>query len=123
MESYAYSINYDIGKNIRRIREERGLTQKELAEKMNLRQATLSSWEIGRTEPSSSHINQLCKILGCKHDDIFGFLVIDIEDSKDIDSMKDRLYHIYKYDEEFRRFLSNSRWAEPLGLIEKGDKT
>ncbi len=40
-----------ISKNIRRLRNERGLTQEALAEKLNVTRQTVSSWETDRTRP------------------------------------------------------------------------
>lgn len=120
--SYTAHDANTIGKNIRRLREDKGITQKELAKRMSLKQATVSSWETGRTEPSSAAINLLCIILFCSRDDIMGNIVIDVETLKNIENMKDRLYRLFESDSDFRHFLSNSKWADELNLT-KGDKT
>ncbi|WP_238786633.1 helix-turn-helix transcriptional regulator [Vagococcus coleopterorum] len=39
----------DIGKKIKSERQARGLTQQQLAEKLNVSDKTISSWETGRT--------------------------------------------------------------------------
>lgn len=61
-----------LGDNIRKLRELRGLTQEELAKKLNVSRTTMSSWEINRTEPSSGQITQMSKILGCSVSMFFG---------------------------------------------------
>ena len=48
-----------VGKNIKRIREERGITQEELAERLNVTRQAVSNWECGKTQPSIEMLNQL----------------------------------------------------------------
>ena len=59
-----------IGDNIRRIREEKGMSQVELAEKLFVSDKTISSWEVNRTEPKMGMIEQLCVALHCQKSDI-----------------------------------------------------
>lgn len=49
-----------IGNNIRRLREERNMLQSELAAKVNVSPATVSSWEVGRTEPKIGKVEEIC---------------------------------------------------------------
>lgn len=51
------------GKFIALIRKEKGLTQRELAEKLNLSEKTISKWERGVGFPNISLILPLCKCL------------------------------------------------------------
>ena len=53
-----------IGKRIRQIRKEQGLTQQEFADKFNLTSATLSNWEQGKNYPNMSHMKMLNEQLG-----------------------------------------------------------
>lgn len=62
----------NIGDNIKRIRELRGLKQSELAEILNISDKTVSSWEINRTEPKMGMIEKICQALNCKKTDIIG---------------------------------------------------
>lgn len=54
-----------MGKNIRYFRELNKLTQQQLAEKLNISDKTISSWEIGRSEPKMGMIEKMSKIFGC----------------------------------------------------------
>ncbi len=61
-----------IGDNIRKLREEKGLSQLDLAKKLNVSDRTISSWEVNRTEPKISMIEALCIALRCQKSDIIG---------------------------------------------------
>jgi len=52
-----------IGKNIKKHREELGLTQKQLAEQLGISNARLSNWEIGINRPDVEMLANLCRIL------------------------------------------------------------
>jgi len=53
-----------IGKLILNIRKEKNMTQKELADMMNLSDRTISKWERGLGAPDVSLLSELSKILG-----------------------------------------------------------
>lgn len=41
------------------------LTQNELAERIGVSQKTISSWEVGRSEPTMKELTRLCKLFDC----------------------------------------------------------
>lgn len=47
-----------------------GLTQKELAEKLEVTQGAVSKWENGAERPLRKYRVKLVKILGCSEDDL-----------------------------------------------------
>lgn len=51
--------------NLRKFRNEKGLTQIELADLCNISPKTLSSYETGRTEPNLGEIVKLCDVFNC----------------------------------------------------------
>ena len=53
----------EAGKMIRLARVEAGLTQEELARKLNVTQGTVGSWEIGIAFPRPKTMVRLCDIL------------------------------------------------------------
>lgn len=61
-----------MGDNIKKIRESRGMRQSDLADKLGIHPATVSSWEVNRTEPKMGMIEMLCVALNCKKSDIVG---------------------------------------------------
>ena len=57
-------------KTIRQLREELGLTQLELANKLDVTPATVYTWERGRNEPRVSQLRKLADLFGVLMDDI-----------------------------------------------------
>ena len=55
-----------LGENIKRLRKEMGIRQWQLSIKMDVTAQTISSWEVGRTEPNMGQIEMLCRIFGCE---------------------------------------------------------
>lgn len=66
---YAHAVSF--GKNVRRLRENQGLQQKELARKLGVKQSALSSWERDRSGlPETPTLLRFAKGLGCSVDDL-----------------------------------------------------
>jgi len=62
----------NFGKNLKRIRTNNNMKQDELAQKMKVKQVTISSWETGRSEPSMGDIARLSEILQCTQEELIG---------------------------------------------------
>ena len=69
----------EIGKKIKLLRKVRGLTQEQLAEKLNVGRATLSNYEIGRRSPRLKELERIANVLGVGLD-YFGIVQSDITD-------------------------------------------
>lgn len=52
-----------VGKNIKKFREQKGLTQDALAEKLNVTRQALSNWERGKTQPDIETLQKISEIL------------------------------------------------------------
>lgn len=63
--------NMDLGNKLRKEREARGYTLKQLAEKSDLSIGFISQVERGQTEPSLASLKKLCEALGIKMRDVF----------------------------------------------------
>ena len=61
-----------IGDNIKRLRQQKNMTQGELAEAIHVKRQTVSSWEVNRTEPNIGIVELIASALGCKKSDIIG---------------------------------------------------
>lgn len=60
----------DLGEKIWRLREERGLSQEVLAEKLDVSRQTVSNWENDRATPDAYKLKQLCEALGVSADEL-----------------------------------------------------
>lgn len=67
------------------LRKEKGFSQEELAEKLNVARQTISKWETGMTVPDTNNLIELSKIFGISIDDFVGKKDEEvIEDNKKI---------------------------------------
>ena len=48
--------------NLKNIRKENELSQKQVAQKLNVVESCYANWEQGRTEPSISMLRKLCEL-------------------------------------------------------------
>ena len=67
----------NVGAAIRFQREKNGLSQKELAQMLNVSNKTVSSWEANRTEPKMDMIEKMCDIFHCKKSEFLGDIFPD----------------------------------------------
>ena len=58
----------DTGKFIASCRKEKGLTQAQLAEKLNITDRAVSKWETGKSLPTTDQIILLSEIFDCSLD-------------------------------------------------------
>ena len=56
-------MKYEIGARIRKFREDRGYSQKELAELIGVSNSRISNWEQGINRPDADILVDLCKTL------------------------------------------------------------
>lgn len=59
-----------LGENVRRIREEKGMTQIELCRKLELDRAYMSNIENGKKNPTLATIEKIAKALGVSLDEL-----------------------------------------------------
>ena len=65
-----------IGKFIAECRKKNGLTQMQLAEKLNITDRAVSKWENGKSLPDSSIMLELCEVLGISVNDLLSGEVV-----------------------------------------------
>lgn len=56
--------------NIKKIREEKGLTQMELATVLNVSQSTIAMWETNKSLPRVETLKAIAKAFGCTVDEL-----------------------------------------------------
>lgn len=61
-----------LGKKIKMLRTEKGLTQAELGELLNKSGSTVRMWELDRSQPSPQTIRLLCDVLGTTPNALLG---------------------------------------------------
>ena len=69
-----------IGAKLKALREQNGLSQKELAAKLGKSQETISSWENDRTYPKMAQLKELCNLYGCTYETLTGIKQHDTQD-------------------------------------------
>ncbi len=68
-----------IGELIKRARETKGMTQKELANEVGMAQSSISLIESGKQSPSGDAMRQIANVLGLYRMDIFGLFGYEFE--------------------------------------------
>lgn len=63
----------DIAVVFKKIRQDAGYTQKEIAEKLGKKQQTIASWETGQSQPDANTLFFICSVCGTTVDEAFGF--------------------------------------------------
>ena len=61
-----------LGTNIRKFRNEKDMTQKDLADELHCTPQAVSRWEADEVEPSIDTLKQMTTLFGCSMDDLFG---------------------------------------------------
>lgn len=61
-----------IGEKIYLLREKQGLSQEELAEKLNVSRQTISNWENDKVKIDVEKAGELCRIFNVSMDELFG---------------------------------------------------
>ncbi|MDE5599261.1 MAG: helix-turn-helix domain-containing protein [Lachnospiraceae bacterium] len=62
----------ELGKNISALRKEKGFSQENLAEKVNVTRQTISNWELSETSPNPEQLILLSKALDKSIDELVG---------------------------------------------------
>ncbi len=81
-------INQKIAKNIMNCRKAAGLTQAELAEKINYSDKSVSKWESGNGVPDVYTLMQMAKLFGVTVNDLIGEEPITMEQPKSVKTSK-----------------------------------
>lgn len=55
----------EMGKNIRALRERQGLTQAQVADRINVDASSIAKWETGASKPLRKYHQPLCEALDC----------------------------------------------------------
>ena len=103
-------MEINIGTNVKRLRTEKGVTQEQLAEAMNVTCAAVSKWERGETYPDITLLQPLAYYFGVSLDELVGY------DKDKVDQQIEDLLA------EFWR-ISRQDWKAAQKLIEDAYRT
>lgn len=56
--------------SLKDLREKRGFTQAQLADRINVTPASISLWESGKSRPLRKYRAALCQVLGCTEQEL-----------------------------------------------------
>ena len=116
---------------IKELREQRGMTQKELAEKMQVSFQTISKWENGVNMPDITNIPKLADLFGVSADVLLGLQPMEQKtdwrkfDGVDYWNTNRELFKVWKtlyWNEDYFAFLVKKVWKldYPVELLEFG---
>lgn len=98
-----------IGRFIAERRRQAGLTQAQLAEKLNITDRAVSKWETGKSMPDSSIMLELCEILNITVNDLLCGEVVTVENYKE--KLEQNLIEMKRQKEEADRILLTLEWV------------
>ena len=102
-----------IGKFISEKRKEKGITQSELAEKLNITDRAISKWENGVCMPDVGTIPELCEILNITINDLFSGEVVNMKNNEK--KLEENLMEMARQKEEADKRLLNLEWI--IGIL------
>lgn len=82
----------EIGENIRKFRNRKGLTQKELAKELDLTSVTIQNYENNRRKPDFEVLDKITAVLDCTLSDLLG-----IDSSKENNKVNSQSYYLEQY--------------------------
>ena len=95
-----------IGKFIAERRKQAGLTQLQLAEKLNITDRAVSKWENGKAMPDSALMLDLCDILGINVNELLCGEVSDQEQRNE--QLDELIFQMAKNEERYHKRLRHS---------------
>lgn len=105
-----------IGKFIAERRKQNGLTQMQLAEKLNITDRAVSKWETGKSMPDSSIMLELCSVLKITVNDLLSGELITV-DNYNKESEKNLLEMVRQKQEADKRLLRMELLAGIMACI------
>lgn len=73
----------NLSENLQNLRKAKGMSQEELAEKLDVSRQAVSKWETGETSPETEKIIMICDLFDCTMDDLIkGKVMTEINVSK-----------------------------------------
>lgn len=93
------ALKYELGSQIRRFREARKLSQKELAQLIGVSNSRISNWEQGINRPDADTIVSLCKALAVSPSELLNVHLCEDE----LSSQERKVLQAYRAKPELRQ--------------------
>ena len=90
------TIRKNIQANISKYRKKSGLSQAELAQKIGVKNSTVSSWERGANAPDIETLFSICKLFNVTVADMFGCGTVDYNDKLTVHGFEKDLVISYR---------------------------
>lgn len=97
------------GKNLKKMRKERGLTQKELANSVGIKRSTVAGYESKDQEPSYEVLKKISKVLKCSIDYLLNYNV-------DNAVKEEVIFRAISSNEELKEFVENIKDMDPKDI-------
>lgn len=81
------------GKNLKKLRTSHGLTQAQLADKLNVSTSTIGMYEQGRREPDTAMLKKICNEFKVSIDSLVGNSYSQNFDNRDVNDVIDEITH------------------------------
>ena len=94
------TIRKNIQANISKYRKKSGLSQAELAQKIGVKNSTVSSWERGANAPDIETLFRICKLFNVTVADMFGCDTVDYNDKLTVHGFEKDLVISYRKADE-----------------------
>jgi transcriptional regulator with XRE-family HTH domain len=110
-----------VGENIKRIRKEKGLTQKKLGELCGMNEVQIRRYEIGKANPKIKTIERIASALEVTPFDIMGLEYFDT--ITDLDSLRDEISKADQFKELFTSMYGDEEYMffmQYCSLTEEG---
>ena len=92
-------MKYEIGNRIRKYRKESGLTQEQLAERINVTKSRVSNWEQGINRPDADILGAICRALNVSPSDLLDVHLTDDE----LNAHEKKVIKAYRTKEELQQ--------------------
>ena len=95
------------GKKLKQLRQEKELTQQELADRLSLTRATISSYERSALYPSVEVLVEICRFFNVSADYMLGLVDVNLFDTRDLTIEQENIIRELLY--EFQR-CNSRKW-------------
>lgn len=100
--------------NLKLYRKEKGLSQEQLALKLNVVRQTISKWEKGLSIPDAELLTKLAEILDVSVSDLLGTKIEVTEGKKELDVLANEIAKLNKYIEIYQNKIS--KYKRKIGI-------